>query len=185
MMKFKFILLALAIAASANLKAQNVTKAELDALSQRVAKLETDLERVITENVNLVEQLKIKTITSYTDKNKIQWDIVKVEPDVSTGDVALLLRLTNNSGVLQNLSMGITVGVAVDSDSNRENNVYKVVRPSGNADLSKFAPGVPVNIRVVVKGVPLTSSYMAVTKISYGFGSREVEVKFTGIHIPW
>ena len=77
---YRMIWLALAIVASANLSAQNATKAELDALSQRVAKLEADLERVITENVNLVEQLNIKTVTSYTDENKIQWDIVRVEP---------------------------------------------------------------------------------------------------------
>ena len=186
MMKFKYVLLALVIMASANLNAQDVTKAEFNALLQRVAKLEADLERVITENVNLVEQLNIKTVTSCTDNNGIQWDIVKVVPDESTGDVLLSLRLTNNSGALQNINlMGYDVGVAVDSDSNRENNVYTVMQPSSNPDLSKFAPGIPVNIRVIIKGVPLTSSHMAIIKILYGWGSSKVEVKFTGVHIPW
>ena len=56
-MKFRNILVLLAIMVCSNLYAQNATKAEIDALSQRITKLEADLERVITENVNLVEQL--------------------------------------------------------------------------------------------------------------------------------
>lgn len=172
--------------------AQDVTKADVDklenqinALSQKVAQLETNLERVITENVNLVEQLNIKTVTSVTDKNGVQWDIVKVEPNADTNDVVLTLRLTNKSGVMQKVSMGIDIGVAVDSDSNRNNNVYVVKADNSNPDLSQFSPDIPVNIQAIIKGVPLTSSHMAVIRFNYGFGSSKVEAKFTGVHIPW
>ncbi len=92
------ILLAFAIIASANLSAQNATKAELEALTQRVAKLEADLERVITENVNLVEQFNIKPITSYTDENGIQWEIIRVVPNRKNGSVVMVIRVVNTSG---------------------------------------------------------------------------------------
>ena len=191
-MKVKCILAAFAIMASGSLFAQNATKADLDklanqvnALSQKVTQLETNLERVITENVNLVEQLKVKTITSATDKNGVQWDIVKVEPDATTNDVVLSLRLTNNSGVTKYVGLGLTIGSAVDSDSNRSNNVYKIVASNENPDISKLAAGVPVNIKAIIKSVPSTSSYMAVVKFSYGIGSNEAVVNFTGVHIPW
>ncbi|MBR4047304.1 MAG: hypothetical protein IKK07_02460 [Bacteroides sp.] len=191
-MKIKSYLAVIALMACGSVFAQDVTKADVDklenqinALSQKVAQLETNLERVITENVNLVEQLNIKTVTSVTDKNGVQWDIVKVEPNADTNDVVLTLRLTNKSGVMQKVSMGIDIGVAVDSDSNRNNNVYVVKADNSNPVLSQFSPDIPVNIQAIIKGVPLTSSHMAVIRFNYGFGSSKVEAKFTGVHIPW
>ena len=70
-MTFRNILVLLAIMVCSNLYAQNATKAEIDALSQRITKLEADLERVITENVNLVEQLKIKTVSSSSSSSML------------------------------------------------------------------------------------------------------------------
>ena len=123
---YRMILLALAIIASANLSAQNATKAELEALTQRVARLETDLGRVITENVNLVEQLNIKKVTSMTDnKNGITFDIVKVEPNANTNDVVISLRMTNNSGAVKTITTDNTQWLAYDSDSNKADNSYK------------------------------------------------------------
>ena len=182
MMKFKFLLLALAIVASATLNAQSVTKAELDALSQRVAKLEADLERVITENVNLVEQLKIKTITSYTDENQIKWDIVKVVPNELENNVVVTLRLTNLSGVKKAVQRQF--GQATDTNSNLENNKYEVYQEAERLELH---PGVPVNATCIIKKVPTTSSYMAVVELPYyGWsGAKHSVAKFTGVHIPW
>ena len=193
-MKLKSILVAFVIMGSGSLFAQNVTKADLvnlenrvNALSQKVEQLEGKLERVMSENINLVEQLKLKTVASVTDGNGIKWDIVKVEPNADNNDVVLTLRLTNNSGFVQKLFMGFDIGVAVDSDTNRSNNVYTVKAADQNPDLSQFASGVSVNIQAVIKGVPTTSSYMQVIKFPYGGlgGSPKTEAKFTGIHIPW
>ena len=187
MMKFRMILAVLAIVASTGLNAQNATKAELNALSQRVAKLEADLERVVTENVNLVEQLNVKTVTSVTDKNGIQWDIVKVEPNEAENDVILTLRLTNNSGVVKSIGTGFDVGKAIDSNSNRNNNCYNVKIGNHNLNLQKIAAGVPMNLTVVIKDVPTTCVYLADINIKYlGYGqTKDSEFKFSGVHIPW
>lgn len=182
---YRMILLALAIIASANLSAQNATKAELDALSQRVAKLEADLERVITENVNLVEQLNVKTVTSYTDKNGIQWDIVKVTPFPDESIVKLDIRVTNNSDAIAYASP--FRGLAINSDSNLSNNSYDIKIKYSNAPLDKLAVGIPVNFSVEIIGVPLKSSYLSSVELEYSFNHavKSTTVKFTGVHIPW
>ena len=179
---YRMILLALVIIASANLSAQNATKAELNALTQRVAKLEADLERVITENVNLVEQLNIKTVTSYTDANQIKWDIVKVVPNELENNVVITLRLTNVSGVKKGVQRQF--GEATDTNSNLENNKYEVYQSSDRLELH---PEVPVNTTCIIKKVPTTSSYIAVIELPYyGWsGAKHSVAKFTGVHIPW
>lgn len=193
-MKFKSFLAAFAVMACGSVFAQTVTKADLaklenqlNSLSQKMGQLEANLERVITENVNLVEQLNIRTVTSCTDKNGIQWDIVKVEPDADTNDVVLTLRLTNKSGAVQKMMLGFDIGVAVDADSNRSNNVYTVKSADKNADLSQLATDLPVNIQAIIKDVPTTSTHMAVIKFTWGGlgGVPKAEAKFTGVHIPW
>ena len=193
-MKFKSILAAIAILACGTVSAQNATKADLsklesqlNALTQKVSQLETNLERVITENVNLVEQLNIKTVTSVTDANGIQWDIVKVEPDASNNDVVISLRLTNNTGVKKSVFLLGGDSYAIDSDSNQANNTYKIYKHTINT--IELENGVPVNATVTIPGVPLTSSYLSMVQLknqpsAYDSRSRTI-VKFTGVHIPW
>ena len=184
MMKFRMILAVLAIVVSTGLNAQNATKADLNALSQRVAKLEADLERVITENVNLVEQLNVKTVTSCTDENNVQWDIVKVTPNSSNNNVVLTLRLINNSGAVRNADP--FTGVAIDSNSNMENNTYKIKIGGSNVNMQKVPVGTPINITATIIGVPATSSYLSSVELKYfGRGLHETIIKFTGVHIPW
>lgn len=193
-MKFKSILAAIAILACGTVSAQNATKADLsklesqlNALTQKVSQLETNLERVITENVNLVEQLNIKTVTSVTDANGIQWDIVKVEPDASNNDVVISLRLTNNTGVKKSVFLLGGDSYAIDSDSNQANNTYKIYKHTINT--IELENGVPVNATVTIPGVPLTSSYLSMVQLKNqpsAFDSRsKTIVKFTGVHIPW
>lgn len=207
-MKLRTILAAFAVMASGSLYAQNATKADLDkltnqvnALSQKVTQLETNLdtstnqvnelsqkltqmeanlERVITENVNLVEQLNIKTVTSVTDKNGIQWDIVKVEPDKETNKVMINLRLTNNTGLNKKVFIFPTYCYALDSDTNRNNNKYEIHETPGDLYLEH---GIPVNATVTIKNVPITSSYLSL--IQLGYTLEPIYVKFTGVHIPW
>lgn len=193
-MKFKSILAAIAILACGTVSAQNATKADLsklesqlNALTQKVSQLETNLERVITENVNLVEQLNIKTVTSVTDANGIQWDIVKVEPNADTNDVLISLRITNNSGVKKSVFLLVGDSYAIDSDSNQANNTYKIYKHTINT--IELENGVPVNATVTIPGVPLTSSYLSMVQLknqpsAYDSRSRTI-VKFTGVHIPW
>ena len=183
---YKMILFAFALIASANLSAQNVTKAELNALTQRVAKLETDLERVITENVNLVEQLKIKTVTSMTDnKNGITFDIVKVEPNANTNDVVISLRMTNNSGAVKTITTDNTQWLAYDSNSNKTDNSYK----AWDRIEKKLEHGIPVNATVTFKNVPTTCSYLSLINGAYAVSTAglfdKFTLKFTGVHIPW
>jgi len=192
-MKVRSIFAAIALVACGSLSAQNATKADLaklesqvNALSQKVAKLEANLERVITENVNLVEQLNIKTLSSVTDVNNIQWDIVKVSPNADTGDVVVTLRVTNNSGRPHKVGLGFNIGSAVDSNSNLGNNVYYVKSADDNPDLSNLAPNTPVNIKAIVQNVPNTSVYLSSLTINYSgtYGKTEKGVvKFTGVHI--
>lgn len=193
-MKFKSILAAIAILACGTVSAQNATKADLsklesqlNALTQKVSQLETNLERVITENVNLVEQLNIKTVTSVTDANGIQWDIVKVEPNADTNDVLISLRITNNSGVKKSVFLLVGDSYAIDSDSNQANNTYKIYKHTINT--IELENGVPVNATVTIPGVPLTSSYLSMVQLKNqpsAFDSRsKTIVKFTGVHIPW
>lgn len=189
-MKIKSYLAVIAVMACGSVFAQNVTKADVDklegqisALSQKVAQLETNLERVITENVNLVEQLNIKTVTSVTDKNGLQWDIVKVEPNADTNDVVLTLRVTNNTGVMQKAD--VFTGVAIDSNSNMNNNTYNIMIGSSNVDMSKVPVNIPINFTATIQKVPTTSSYFSSVELHYGHGSQKVFIKFTGVHIPW
>ena len=187
-MKLRSILAAIAVMACGSVFAQNATKAELDALAQRVSKLEMDLERVITENVNLVEQLNVRTVTSFTDKNQLQWDIVKVEPNESDNTVILTLRVTNTTGVIKSLQpVGTNLGKAIDTDSNLQNNTYTVSILNGNADLRNLRPNIPVNFMVKIWNVPLTCSYLATINLNYiGVSSTSnAEIKFSGVHIPW
>lgn len=182
MMAFRNILALFTILVCGNLSAQNATKAELDALSQRVSKLEMDLERVITENVNLVEQLKIKTLSSCTDANQIKWDIVKVEPNAMDNNVVVTLRLTNVSGVKKGVQRQF--GEAIDTNSNLNNNKYRIYQESDRLELH---PNIPVNATCIIEKVPATSSYIAVMELPYyGWsGAKHSVAKFTGIHIPW
>lgn len=195
-MKLRSIFIAIAVMACGNMFAQNATKAELEklasqvnALSQKVTQLETNLERVITENVNLVEQLNVKTITSVTDVNNIQWDIVKVEPNAETNDVVITFRVTNKSGRNHNCGFGFELGSAIDTDSNLSNNVYIIKNNSSNPSLSNLSSGTPINIQGTVKNVPNTSSYLASVTLDYlgntSKGTKKAVVKFTGVHIPW
>ena len=193
-MKFRSILAAFVIIASGSVFAQNATKVEVDklisqvnALSQKVSQLESKateleatIERVVTENVNLVEQLNIQTVTSYTDKKNIQWDIVKVEPDQETNKVVVSLRLTNNSGLKQKVFIYPTHSYALDSDTNKGNNKYNIVDTTGDIHLE---PGIPVNTTVTISNVPITSSYLSM--IQLGYSLTPISVKFTGVHIPW
>ena len=183
---YRMLILALAVIASANLYAQNATKAELNALTQRVAKLEADLERVVTENVNLVEQLNIKTVTSMTDnKNGITFDIVKVEPNANTNDVVVSLRMTNNSGAVKTIITDNTQWLAYDSDSNKSDNSYK----AWDRIQKKLEHGIPVNATVTFKNVPTTCSYLSLINGAYEVSTAglfdKFTLKFTGVHIPW
>lgn len=207
-MKLRTILAAFAVMASGSLYAQNATKADLDKLtnqvnelSQRmteleskatqfetkVAQLEADVERIVTENVNLVEQLNIKTVTSVMDKNGIQWDIVKVEPDEGNNNVILTLRLTNKSGVMQSIGTGFNMGNAIDTNSNLANNSYNIERSNFDMDLKKIQANVPLNFTVTIHNVPTTCTYLATINIEYtGYkNTKDAEFKFTGVHIPW
>lgn len=184
MMAFKNILVLFAIMICGNLFAQNATKAELNILSQRVSKLEADIERVITENVNLVEQLNIKTVSSCIDENNVQWDIVKVTPNPSNNNVVLTLRVINNSGAIRNANP--FNGVAIDSNSNMDNNSYKIRIGGSNVNMQKVPVGTPINFTATIVGVPTTSSYLSSVELIYfGSGLHETVIKFTGIHIPW
>lgn len=176
--------------------AQNATKSDLaklesqvNALSQKVAQLETNLERVITENVNLVEQLNVKTVTSVTDVNNIQWDIVKVEPNAETNDVIITFRVTNKSGRNHDCGFGFSLGSAIDTDSNLPKNVYDIKNNSSNPSLSALSSDTPINIQGTVRNVPNTSSYLASVTLDYSGnrtkGTQKALVKFTGVHIPW
>lgn len=181
-MKIKSILAAIIVMACSSVFAQNATKAELDALSQRVSKLEADLERVITENVNLVEQLKIKTVTSVTDDNGIQWDIVKVQR--SANDVKIVMRINNNTGVERNIYIKPDKSFALDTNSNQQNNKYTSLEGGKRI----IAPnGTPVNTYIILEKVPITTSYLSIFHFIYSdFTTNEfdIPVKFTGIHIP-
>lgn len=193
-MKLRGILTAFVVMACGSLCAQNVTKADLvklesqlNSLSQKVTQLESNLERVITENVNLVEQLNIKTVTSVTDANGIQWDIVKVEPNSDNNNVVISLRIINNSGVKKSAFLLAGDSYAIDSDSNQANNIYKIYNHTVNS--IELENGVPVNAIVTIPGVPLTSSYLSMIQLNIqpsAFDSRnKTLVKFTGVHIPW
>lgn len=188
-MKFKSILAAIAILACGTVSAQNVTKADfsklenqLNALSSKVSQLETNLERVITENVNLVEQLNIKTVTSVTDNNGIQWDIVKIEPNTDKNSVTVTLRVSNNTG--NKVQTWLRSAYALDSNSNLSDNKYKVSWPTAPV----VDNGVPLNFVITIKDVPSTCSYIALINIQYALSassSKETSLKFTGVHIPW
>lgn len=195
-MKIKSILTAFAVMACGSVFAQNATKSDLaklesqvNALSQKVAQLETNLERVITENVNLVEQLNVKTVTSVTDVNNIQWDIVKVEPNAETNDVIITFRVTNKSGRNHDCGFGFSLGSAIDTDSNLPKNVYDIKNNSSNPSLSALSSDTPINIQGTVRNVPNTSSYLASVTLDYSGnrtkGTQKALVKFTGVHIPW
>lgn len=190
-MKFKSFLAAFALLACGSVSAQNATKADLsklenqvNALSQKVAQLETNLERVISENVNLVEQLNVKTVTSCTDKNGIQWDIVKVEP--VEANVVVTLRITNNSGAQRNISVDHVhdLSFAVDTNSNLANNkyfyrtgIYDVIVPNGS----------PINVQLTLKNVPLVTSYLSIFQFMYydkAVNEKNIMVKFSGVHVP-
>ena len=182
---------AFALLACGSVSAQNATKADLDklanqvnALSQKVAQFETNLERVISENVNLVEQLNVKTVTSCTDKNGIQWDIVKVEPVEER--VVVTLRITNNSGAQRNISVDHVhdLSFAVDTNSNLANNkyfyrtgLYDVIVPNGS----------PINVQLTLKNVPLVTSYLSIFQFMYydkAVNEKNIMVKFSGVHVP-
>lgn len=190
-MKFKSFLAAFALLACGSVSAQNATKADLsklenqvNALYQKVAQLETNLERVISENVNLVEQLNVKTVTSCTDKNGIQWDIVKVEP--VEANVVVTLRITNNSGAQRNISVDHVhdLSFAVDTNSNLANNkyfyrtgIYDVIVPNGS----------PINVQLTLKNVPLVTSYLSIFQFMYydkAVNEKNIMVKFSGVHVP-
>lgn len=194
-MKLRSILAALAFIACGSLCAQNVTKADLvklesqlNSLSQKVTQLESNLERVITENVNLVEQLNIKTVTSVTDANGIQWDIVKVEPDASNNDVVISLRLTNNTGVKKYIYSAVIptnlTYYALDSNTNLQDNKYGYKFYMQE----ELESGYPKNKTLIIKNVPTTCSYLSLILCKYDdsiSNKRNIVVKFTGVHIPW
>ena len=190
-MKFKSFLAAFALLACGSVSAQNATKADLsklenqvNALYQKVAQLETNLERVISENVNLVEQLNVKTVTSCTDPNGLQWDIVSVQP--TGNDVKLIMRITNNTGVERRVSVNPIAkeSFAIDTNSNQQTNTYSFYE--GNETL--IVPhGTPFNCYVILRKVPVTTTYLSIFQFVYkdiSTGERNIPVKFTGIHVP-
>ena len=157
-----------AIMASGSLFAQNLTKADLvklenqvNALSQKVVQLETNLERVITENVNLVEQLNVKTVTSVTDNNGLQWDMVKVEPN--NNKVVITLRISNNSGLVRdvrkaNSSAYLSGGCyALDSNTNLSDNKYGIEISFNDV----IESGAPINKTITISNVPTTCSFLS------------------------
>lgn len=191
-MKLRSIFIAIAVMACGTMFAQNATKVELEklasqvnALSQKVTQLETNLERVITENVNLVEQLNVKTVTTMVDKkNGITFDIVKVEPDANTNKVVISLRITNNSGTIKTITTDNTQWIAYDSDSNKSDNSYRAW------DMIKIEleHGIPVNATVTFENIPITSSYLSLISGVYKLDTSLFDrfpLKFTGVHIPW
>lgn len=191
-MKMKAMLAVFSLVACGSLSAQNAAKVDLNslanqvnALSAKVAKLESDLNRVITENVNLVEQLNIKKITSATDANNIQWDIVKVYVDPSTNNIILDLRITNHSAQKHDFGIGFVMGTAVDSNSNLGNNVYNVKRVNPRSSLNNVQPNVPVNYQVVIEDVPITCTYLATINLKYTSynNHEEAGIRFTGVHV--
>ena len=187
-MNFKSVLAAIAIVACGSVSAQNATKADLNKLanqvnelSQKVTQLESNLERVITENVNLVEQLDVKTVTSVKDVNGLQWDIVKVEPD-DDNNVVLTLRITNNSGKKMVITATSFDSYAIDSNSNQNNNKYDI-KTDFKEDLSH---SFSINKTATIKNVPSTSPYMSLIQLHYlDSRANKFNVKFTGVHIPW
>ena len=190
-MKLRSILAAIAIMACGSVFAQNATKADLaklesqvNALSQKVTQLETNLERVITENVNLVEQLNVKTVTSVTDNNGLQWDIVKVQP--TGNDVKIIMRITNNTGVERRVSVNpiSDKSYAIDTNSNQQTNKYEF--NEGN-ELLTVPYGTPFNCYIILRKVPVTTTYLSLFQFVYNdrsTGERNVPVKFSGIHLP-
>lgn len=206
-MKLRTILAAFAVMASGSLYAQNATKADLDklttqvnALSQKLSEseskiaelenkaiqLEADVERIVTENVNLVEQLNIKTITSVKDNAGLQWDIVRVEP--ANNDVAITLRITNNSGFSRSpfkiTSYDFFDGChATDSNTNLSNNRYGIEIKINNV----VNMGAPINTVITIKNVPTTCTYLSEIAFTYNetTTSKRNTIRFTGVHIPW
>lgn len=167
--------------------AQNATKAELNELKAQVNELslklnnlESTIERVVTENVNLVEQLNVKTVTSTKDSNGITWDIVRVEPD-SDNNVVVTLRITNNTGVKKDIWWHDSE--VIDSNSNLTNNSYQV---RGSID-GGLESGFPKNFTITIKNVPINSTYFAYIQLVYNdklSQKRNIPVRFTGVHIP-
>lgn len=193
-MKLRSIFIAIAVMACGNMFAQNATKAELEklasqvnALSQKVTQLETNLERVITENVNLVEQLNVKTITSVTDNNGLQWDIVKVEP--KNNEVVITLRISSNSGLAYDVRKSNSSAYlsgecyALDSNTNLSNNKYGIEIDFNDV----IESGAPINKTIIIKNIPKTCTYLSLLQFGYkDFKSYKNDVvKFTGVHIPW
>ena len=188
--------------ASGSVFAQNATKAEVDklvsqvdALSQKVSQLESKateleatIERVVTENMNLVEQLNVKTVTSCTDTHGITWDIVKVEPNADN-DVNVTLRISNNSGMKKKLycvdsGQRATESYALDSNTNLNNNKYGVKIYIQE----EFENGFPKNLTFSIKNVPNTCAYLSMIQLKYDellSNKRNNTIKFTGVHIPW
>lgn len=190
-MKLRSFLAAIAvIMACGSMFAQNATKADLaklesqiNVLSQKVSQLETNLERVITENVNLVEQLNVKTVTSCSDRNGLQWDIVKVEP--TGNEVKIVMRITNNTGVERRVSVNPISddSYAIDTNSNQQVNKYNFYE---GGETLIVPHGTPFNCYVILKKVPVTTSYLSVFQFVYNDRStneRNIPVKFTGIHL--
>lgn len=193
-MKLKSILAVFAMMASGSLLAQNVTKADLvnlenqvNALSQKVERLESMVERVVSENVNLVEQLNVKTVTSVTDNNGLQWDIVKVEPN--NNEVVITLRISNNSGLPRDVRKSNSSAYlsgdcyALDSNTNLSNNKYGIEICFQDV----IESGAPINKTITIRNVPTTCTYLSLIQFKYSeFKSfKDGEVKFTGVHIPW
>lgn len=192
-MKLKSFFTVVLFMTCGSLSAQNATKADLDklanqvnALSQKVSQLELNLERVITENVNLVEQLNVKTVSSIEDKNGITTDIVKIVPDEDNNNVAVTLRFTNNSGIIKSVFMRYYNCYALDSNSNLNNNKYSI---SGEDNLElKLENGIPVTCTIIINQVPTTCAYLSHLQINYALrvsASDETVLKFKGVHIPW
>lgn len=190
-MKFKTILVVIALIVCGSVSAQNATKADLaklenqvNALSLKIAQLEEKVERVVSENVNLVEQLDLKTMTSYTDKNGIQWDVVKVEPNGT--DVKIFMRITNNTGVQRSVMVNPASpnSYAIDSNSNQQVNKYMFQEGFQHITIPH---GTPVNVYVTLNYVPVTTAYLIVFQFVYNDQStntNDVLVKFMGIHTP-
>ena len=190
-MKFKSVLAAIALIVCGSVSAQNVTKADLsklenqvNALSQKIAQLEEKVERVVTENINLVEQLDLKTVTSFKDKNGLQWDVVKVEPNGT--DVKIFMRITNNTGVQRSVMVNPSSSnsYAIDSNSNQQTNKYLFQEGYQHIPIPN---GVPVNVYVTLNYVPVTTAYLSVFQFVYNdqlTNANDVLVKFTGIHTP-
>ena len=94
------------------------------------------------------------------------------------------MRITNKSGTDKRVwvAYGSEASYAIDTNSNQQNNTYYF----NESDNLNVQHEVPLNYSVIVRKVPVTTSYFAVFQFIYkDMDTRDKNlVKFTGIHVP-